>query len=174
MEAADTLIGQLQRDLELQKQAWDKDVQQMTNARQELTTTQAILAVCFTVLFALAVWRALTTGRELTRNGICISEPSRYDICRVAASNGVAFVFGASFIGRNHYQDAYQVLVQLVTDDFEEYAKSYPVWSILIPLVCAPLMDHQDIKHGGEWVLLHSFWFYAGIYACACDSQPTA
>jgi hypothetical protein len=91
----------------------------------------------------------------------------------VAVSTGSAFFFGAFFIGRNHYQEAYQALVQL-PQALEEYAKSYPVWSILIPLVCSPLMDRQDIKHGGEWLLLHSFWFYAGIYACACDSQPTA
>ena len=146
----------------------------MTKTREELTTAQAILVVCLTGLFAFVIWRAIVASHELIRNGICISEPSKYDICRVAASNGVAFFFGASFIGRNHYQEAYQALVQLVTADFEEYAKIYPVWSILIPLVCSPLMDRQDIKHGGEWLLLHSFWFYAGIYACACDSQPTA
>ena len=90
----------------------------MTKTRQALTTAQAILVVCLTGLFAFVIWRAIVASHELIRNGICISEPSKYDICRVAASNGVAFFFGASFIGRNHYQDAYQALVQLFTAGF--------------------------------------------------------
>jgi chromosome segregation ATPase len=43
LEAAGKLNEQLQKDLELQKQAWDEDVQQMTTKREELAAAIAAL-----------------------------------------------------------------------------------------------------------------------------------
>ena len=43
LEAANNLNAKLQNDLELQKQAWDKDVQEMTAIRQEQSDVIATL-----------------------------------------------------------------------------------------------------------------------------------